>query len=373
MRRTGRAICLLGLLYLHGAIVSLAQAEDDSSKVAWRSAEPGWMYEFPRDHGPHRAFKTEWWYATGTLAGPNGDDFGFQLTFFREGILPGEKSPDTSRFRVIELPFAHFALTDSGGRTFRYFQRSSRAAFGEAGFGVPPGRIAWMNDWVLEQLPSGSLHLKASEADRSVDLTLEVERSPLIHGHDGISPKSYAKGHASHYYSLTRLKASGTVVVDGKSHAVNGLVWFDHEWATNQLEVDQSGWDWSGLHLSSGDDLMLFRIRDKEGKAVFSSATLRESSGKVSEPTDFEMKPVGSWKSPHTGGCYPAAWEITLPSSALRLSLRAVLPDQELVLSPFAYWEGMVTGSGSLNGNECKAEGYLEMTGYGGKILGLSQ
>jgi predicted secreted hydrolase len=373
MHRTGRTFCLLGFLFLCGAIPCPAQAEDVSSTIAWRSAEPGWKYEFPRDHGPHRAFKTEWWYATGTLADSQGDDFGFQLTFFREGIRPGEKSPDASRFRVVELPFAHFALTDSSGRTFRYFQRSSRAAFGEAGFGIPPGRIAWMNDWVLEQLPSGSLHLKASEGGRTVDLTLEVVRPPLVHGHDGISPKSNAKGHASHYYSLTRLKASGTVVIDGKSHAVNGLVWFDHEWATNQLEPEQAGWDWSGLHLSSGDDLMLFRIRDQEGHAVFTSATLRDGTGKVSEPTGFEMKPVGSWKSPHTGGVYPAAWEITLPSISLNLSLRPVLADQELVLSPFAYWEGMVKGHGSLNGNECHAEGYLEMTGYGGKILGLSQ
>lgn len=344
--------------------------------MEWRAAEPGWKYVFPRDHGPHREFKTEWWYATGTLADDQGREFGFQLTFFRQGIRSGEKSPGSSRFRVTELPFAHFAFTDCSAKTFRHFQRSSRGAFGEAGFSIPTGkesRMAWMEDWEIMMIAPDRYRLKASDAGRAVDLTLVQEREPMVHGEKGISPKSSKPGHASHYYSLTRLKASGTVMIDGKSRSVSGLVWFDHEWATNSLDPGEAGWDWSGLHLSNGEDLMLFRIRDKQGKQVFLSGSIRDAKGSVSAIKDLAMTPGGTWKSPHTGGLYPAGFEIAVPSRALTLTLTPQLADQELLLPPFAYWEGAVKGEGRVNGSPVTASGYLELTGYGGKILGMSQ
>ena len=37
---------------------------------------------FPRDHGPHPDYRTEWWYLTGNLTS-GSRQFGFQLTFFR--------------------------------------------------------------------------------------------------------------------------------------------------------------------------------------------------------------------------------------------------------------------------------------------------
>jgi len=347
----------------------------------WKSAQPGWNYEFPRDHGPHREFKTEWWYATGNLSDEQGHEYGFQMTFFRQGIHPGKKPAGSSRFRVMDLPFAHFAFTDVSGKTFRYYQRSSRGAFGEAGFGAPDkagGRMAWMENWVLEQLSDGSFHLKSegvTEAglERSVDLILTQDRPPLIHGANGISPKSSKPGHASHYYSLTRLRAYGSVTLDGKQHRVKGLVWFDHEWATNSLEAGEAGWDWSGLHLSNGDDLMLFRIRNSEGKTVFSAGTLRDGKGVLMDLHDLSMTPQGTWKSPHTGGLYPDAMQVSIPARNLTLLLTPKLQDQELVLSPFAYWEGSVRGEGKCGTDSVNAEGYLELTGYGGKVIGVNE
>ena len=234
-----------------------------------------------------------------------------------------------------------------------------------------------MVGWVLEQVSGNSFRLLASDSSkdqsRGVDLMLLEERPPLIHGTVGISPKSSKPDHASHYYSLTRLKASGSVSVNGVTHQVRGMVWFDHEWSTNQLEPDEAGWDWSGLHLSNGDDLMIFRIRDKEGKTSFRSGTLRSADGMVRTIDDIEMTPQGTWKSSHTGGLYPSAWRLKIPSIGLSLSVTPKLADQELLLAPFAYWEGAVRGEGMSSGKPVTAEGYFEMTGYGGKILGLSQ
>lgn len=365
MQRSLRSLCLL---ILTGAGFAHASTE-------WQAATPGWSYEFPRDHGPHRKFKTEWWYATGTLVDAAGKSFGFQLTFFRQGIRPGSLPAGSSRFRVNELPFAHFTVTDVSGGTFRHFLKSSRGTFGEAGFSAPSdheSRMAWLEEWELRQESPGHFRLKASEAGREVNLLLVQEREPLVHGKDGISPKSSKPGHASHYYSLTRLRASGRVTVDGKDHSVTGLVWFDHEWATNSLAADEGGWDWSGLHLSDGSDLMLFRIRDKEGRSSFLSGTLRDPDGKASPVSDLSMVPEGVWKSPHSGGRYPAGIEIGIPSREIRLTLKPRLADQELLLPPFAYWEGAVSAKGTKNGMPLEGEGYLELTGYGGDIRGIN-
>src|SRR3954471_13046594 len=101
----------------------------------WKVAEPGWQYEFPRDHHGHRDFKTEWWYFTGNLFDADGRRFGYELTFFREGIRPvTTRDPSASRFIVDDLKFAHFAITDIAGKQFRFEQKMRRGAFGEAGF-----------------------------------------------------------------------------------------------------------------------------------------------------------------------------------------------------------------------------------------------
>ena len=105
-------------------------------------------------------------------------------------------------------------------------------------------------------------------ADRfSFDLSLKSEKPPVIHGRDGVSQKAEGAGKASHYISLTRLDTTGAIVLDGKRFSVEGTSWMDHEFFTHQLEADQSGWDWFSLQLDDGSELMLFRLRRKDGSA----------------------------------------------------------------------------------------------------------
>ena len=44
--------------------------------------------EFPKDHGPHPGYRTEWWYYTGNLTSEKGNRYGFQFTIFRTQISP---------------------------------------------------------------------------------------------------------------------------------------------------------------------------------------------------------------------------------------------------------------------------------------------
>jgi len=52
----------------------------------YRTALPGYRYEFPRDHFNHPDFQSEWWYYTGNLKSLDGHRFGFELTFFRQAV-----------------------------------------------------------------------------------------------------------------------------------------------------------------------------------------------------------------------------------------------------------------------------------------------
>src|SRR5438045_9413417 len=85
--------------------------------LAFQLARPGYEFEFPRDHGAHDEYKTEWWYYTGHLRTDDGRRYGFELTFFRVGIIPpGEELQ--SRWDLHNLGLAHFAISDIDGKDF---------------------------------------------------------------------------------------------------------------------------------------------------------------------------------------------------------------------------------------------------------------
>jgi predicted secreted hydrolase len=337
----------------------------------WALARPGWVYEFPRDHHAHPDFKTEWWYLTGNLADGGGRRYGFQLTFFRQGVR--RSAPADTRFAVDDIKLAHFAVTDIDGNKFRFAQKVSRGSFGEAGF-ADGNRIAWIDDWELVQTGPGAFVIRAKADDFALRLDLVSRKPPVFHGKDGVSQKSEGEGRASHYYSLTRLEAAGSLTLGREEVAVTGLAWFDQEWATNQLTEDQTGWDWLSLQFEDGTELMLFQIRLRGGgRDPFCHGTWVAADGRTEaiKNEDFELLPGRTWKSPESGGEYPVAWTLRIPRLGLELEVEAALDAQELVLAPISYWEGSILATGTKGGREVRGRGYLEMTGYAGGLVGL--
>src|SRR5271165_887336 len=95
--------------------------------MAFRLALPGYHYEFPRDHYNHPEFQTEWWYYTGNLHTAEGRRFGFELTFFRQGV---DRNAPRSVWDVQDVWMAHLALSDIGGKQFLQTERFNRAGAG---------------------------------------------------------------------------------------------------------------------------------------------------------------------------------------------------------------------------------------------------
>ena len=341
----------------------------------WRKAEPGWNYEWPRDHAAHRDFKTEWWYFTGNLRAADGRRFGYQVTFFRQGIrAPGERAAAKSRFVVDDLKFGHFTVTDVTAGAFHFSQQILRGAFGEAGFD-DASRLAWLGDWSLSKGDDGTMKLRASEGGRVLELNLENTKPWAVHGEDGVSIKAAEPGHASHYYSATRMRSRGTLQIDGRTIPVEGESWFDHEWATNQLAPGQSGWDWFSVQFDDGTELMIYQLRKKDGTVDgASSGSFIDADGRVRHLRldELQLKPTRFWQSPKTGGKYPVGWQLAVPSLGIAVEVTTPVDSQELALSPIAYWEGMIDVRGKRAGRPVSGHGYLELTGYAGDIVGLS-
>jgi predicted secreted hydrolase len=326
---------------------------------------------FPEDFGAHEDFSTEWWYYTGNLQTPEGRHFGFELTIFRVGLMPPTvEMPSDSDWYDRSVYFAHFAVSDVASEKFHAFERYSRPGPGLAGAQDDPYQV-WIEDWNITEQAAGVYHLQAAQAEIALDLTLTDEMGVVLHGQNGYSRKGKAATNASYYYSQPRLRADGSVMVDGVQYPVSGLVWKDHEFSTSVLDENQVGWDWFSLQFEDGSALMLFQLREREGGISDSSSGTFIGDDGTPYPVQnsgFEIVVTDKWSSPHTQGLYPAGWQIDLREPDCQLQVRPWMADQEIHFPTVTYWEGAVHFEGTCNGAPARGNGYVELTGYIGNL-----
>ncbi len=307
---------------------------------------------FPRDHGAHLEAPVEWWYYTGHLKDSGGREYGFQLTFFRVG----------------ELHLAHFAWSDAARRSFRYEEKTHLGLPGIAT--AAEGRLAVANeDWSAKE-SKGTHRLHAAGRGWDLTLVLNALKPPVVHGAGGLSRKGPGVNEYSRYVSITRLSAAGTMRSGRAATALSGTAWFDHEWGPGVLPQEAQGWDWFALQLDDGSDLMLYRMRGRGGGATaFSSGTFVPAAG---EPRaiawrDVALRETAFWKSPRSGGRYPAGWTLAVAPLGLDVTVEPLFPDQELVTEEstgVTYWEGACRVKGTRLGHPVAGRAYAELTGY---------
>jgi predicted secreted hydrolase len=323
---------------------------------------PGRALIFPADFGAHPEFRTEWWYVTGWLKTADGKPLGFQVTFFRSRTEHDPANP--SAFAPKQLVIGHAALSDPALGHLVHDQRSAREGFGLAWAKAGDTDVK-LDDWRMLRAPDGSY----SVSIRSHEVTLELRLAPtqpvLLQGERGYSRKGARPEHASYYYSEPQLRVTGSAGRAGMpAVAVHGDAWFDHEWSSQALQPDASGWDWLGANLDDGSALMAFQIRSKQGDKLWAHATLRSPSGKVRQyaPEQVSFTPQARWKSPRTDAVYPV--ETNIQTGDTRWQIKPLQPDQELDArrsSGAVYWEGAVTVA---RDGAPAGHGYLELTGY---------
>jgi predicted secreted hydrolase len=341
------------------------------SGFTYQLALPGRKLIFPADHYSHPDFKTEWWYYTGHLETESGKKYGYQVTFFRFGVRDRQKEMKEQPL-FTELYMAHFALSDVAAKKFIFRERINRG-YGDRAGAATDHYLVWNEDWKVEgDARNHSIDVK----DRKTQLRLSVksQKPPVLHGENGLSQKGEGEGRASYYYSLTRMQTDGELTVDGKKEKVRGLTWMDHEFGSNQLRDDQVGWDWFSIQLDNQTELMLYLIRRKDGSPdPYSSGTLVKADGSTKHLAlkDFTIEVLDRWKSPKSGATYPMKWKVSIPTEKIELEITPAFVDQELVTNRstrVTYWEGAAQIRASFHGKPVAGNGYVEMTGYAGKL-----
>ncbi|MDP1989425.1 MAG: lipocalin-like domain-containing protein [Syntrophales bacterium] len=342
----------------------------------WREVTTPRQWSFPRDHGSHPEYRTEWWYFTGNLNDNGGRRYGYQLTFFRYGLALQPKQP-SNVWSVRDIYFTHFALTDVSRNAFHYTDRVSRVGPGLAGAKGIEMEVRVLG-WSAA-MEGNRMDLRAAHGGMELALRLTPAKPVVLHGNRGLSKKGPAPGQAAYYYSFTDLRTEGSLrTPDMRAPVtVRGTSWFDQEFGSNQMAQEYAGWDWFALHLNDGRDLMVYYIRRKDGTVEReSSGTLVERDGASRHLgfAEIEMTVLSYWKSSKSAGRYPAAWRIRVPGAAIDVTVNPLVAGQELITTAstaITYWEGAVTGKGTSQGKEVAVEGYAELTGYAGTLGGI--
>jgi predicted secreted hydrolase len=328
---------------------------------AYPEVTAGRPLQFPQDYGSHPAFRNEWWYVTGWVHDATGNTAGFQVTFFRH--RPGVAEDNPSRFAPRQLLFAHAALADPRYGRLRHDQRAARAGFDIAAAHEGTTDV-WIGDWSLHQSES-SYRARIEARDFRLDLRFAPTQPVLLQGEAGVSRKGPSPLQASYYYSQPQLAVTGQVAAGGRDANITGAAWLDHEWSSEYMAADATGWDWMGINLDDGGALMAFRMRDRSGGALWAGGSHRARDGRVRDfaPTEIQFDARRQWRSPRTRVDYPVA--MVVRAGDMECALEPLMDDQELDAragTGTIYWEGAVRAAQA--GREI-GRGYLELTGYG--------
>jgi predicted secreted hydrolase len=335
-------------------VAAMAEAAPQYAQVLRQT-----ILKFPRDHGAHPDYRTEWWYVTGALDSPQ-QNIGFQLTFFR--VRTGFAESLASPIAANQMMFAHAAVTLPSDKLL-HAERAARANLGAA-FSTSDCDVH-IGAWQMRRSETDVFSITVQDAQFAFDFTLTPTQPKMLQGDGGYSAKGIRPGQASHYVTWPQLRVDGAIVLAGKSQLARGTAWFDHEWSSEVLSDTDIGWDWLGINLSDGGALMAFRIRDSAGNTVYAHAALRDAAGRTQQwnGADVKFEPLRRWRSAR-GADYPVALQVSFGPHTVRTN--PIIDDQELSTrrpAPVIYWEGLVQLDGTLTGR-----GYLELTGYAGKI-----
>lgn len=335
---------------------------------------------FPRDHGAHPETRIEWWYVTGLLrpSAKAPPSHGFQLTFFR--VRHDLAQPLSSAFAPDQLLLGHAAISDLSRRRLLHDHRLLRHGFANARAHTDDTALR-LGDWTLTRHDHGGrsryqLAMRSQAAGFALSLTLRAPLPPLLQGDAGWSRKGPGATQASRYVTEPQLAGEGRLALrDEPERPVAARAWLDHEWSNELLgrgaEASDDaaiGWDWLGLNLDDSSALTLFQLRRPDGAPVWTGGSWRGADGQQQDfQQQLRFEPLAWWQSPLSRAKYPVRWRIQTPRGVF--VVQAAFEAQEMDMrrnSGVMYWEGVATVQDAA-GRPLGA-GYLEMTGYAGRV-----
>ena len=322
-------------------------------------------FKFPEDIFPLENSPIEWWYFSGHLKSGK-KKFGIEFCFFKV-------NPGAIRMGVIPLnllkkePFLvlHQAITDKDKKKFTYSQKKGVLLENKFRRGLALNlekeSLVWKNGFSIKS--------------EFFDLFIKPKKKIILHYNHGFKQYKFAPTNRTYYVSFTRMDTKGFIIQNGKKYPVKGKLWFDHQKSTLPEKQVLWGWDWTGIMLDDGTELMVTGLRRQKDFKVadLSGSYITKNSKKVNlKKEEIEFMPLDSWKSEKTGIIYPSKWNLKIKKLGLDLTIIPCVKNQELdfVLSAgVSYWEGACEVSGKKNRRKIKGEAYVELVGYDTRLL----
>ena len=392
----------------------------NSDADGFADADGDWQFDFPRDQGPHPDHRGEVWDLSGLLVDDRGRRYGLRLTFVRIGLAPPARQR-ASALAANAVMLARLVLLPEVGEGGATAQRLSRAAGGLAGAEAAPFRV-WVEDWSLAQGEGDVLVLRADLDEARLLLRLTPSKPVVTDTQAGLfaaadAGADSAQGPGFHFYLQPRLTVEGRLTLGPRagtdvsvgsladersiphqptalrapsrpasdstgsgepaqvSVLVEGTAWLEHAWGSvsgglagqrGQLSLNRFL-----LQLDDGTELMCLHLRRRGGGGTPIPTCLgiaRDGNTRLFQRRELTLEPGnGAWSSPQDGARYPLWWRLTLPALGLDVALEPLLPQQELapgMASGGRIWSGLVTLSGSRDGEPVTGGGRMDLSGY---------
>ncbi|HLA83542.1 MAG TPA: polyprenyl synthetase family protein [Thermoguttaceae bacterium] len=355
---------------------------------------------FEAEHA-HPACAVEWWFFQGHYEGPLSGRRHFMAVLFRSNLevrdggqangfqlLLAVLDPSARDGRHVSSTWIDPRLLDKTVEKLKtsdphvdpVVQRAFLEAIEKDGppepillcdlpetFEAAPLRMQWGKFALVESEAGFDLTFREPGAERLVSLHLSAT-SPRMDVECAADVVPLGEGMAYHAYPRVRLRGR----LDS-GEELHGQAWMDHQWGDVDWFHDEGsgvtlGWDWFGINLDDGSDMLVMRHRDaRSGRVVGMHATLREPGGEPTTMHELTLTPLRHWNSPTNFITYPVAWRIDVPGFDASLVFEPECDDQEIMSfgTMRAVWEGVGRISGTIRGAVVRGVARGEFHGYG--------
>ena len=306
----------------------------------------------PADHAPHQGYQIEWWYLTLLLENDAGEPFNYQFTLFKFA-----RPELASNWGEGIVWMGHSSLHTQAQHYFD--EKFAQQGTGIASFSTAPVAF-YIDNWQWQSKQQAALfpaELNTTSGPAALTLNLTADKPFVKHGQQGVSFKTGDGNYRSYYYSQPFINTSGQITLDGVTHQVSGIGWYDHEWTSQLADEDALGWDWFSLHFDDGRKLMAFTMY-VEGSEAYTTGTLISAQGEPQTLGPEELQILPLTISEVADREIPVSWQIRIPKQQIDITTKAFKTDQWNDRR-FPYYEGAISFGGSHAG-----KGYMELTGY---------
>jgi predicted secreted hydrolase len=286
---------------------------------------------FPRDHFGHPRAGIEWWYFSALVRDGTRTPYSVFFTMFSsQGGLISVSQVVNLASGVVVVHNEGVGLGRPGSRALDLRAAGARLRY-----------VAKANSWSFS----------VAAPTFAVSLSQHPLKPYTLHGNKGLIRQSAAG--SSHYYSSTRMSATGTLRIGTTTTAIRGQSWFDHQWGNYREDHRAFNWDWFSCRFDDDTELMLYQFLDPTSHQPlddYRSGSYVTRTGKTSHFTAFTAI-AGSRIFTDSGQTWPLDWMLNLSAPALSETITSLLPDQLVRNSILpTFWEGVATATGTKHG-----------------------